>query len=93
MIGTVEYLYNRDVNGIYYINANLPAAQSAFTGVDNRPRWVGPSCSTASAAGLRQPDQQRARQPGDQRDRAEEPGRRPVVERRRDAVQEHAASA
>jgi len=48
MIGTVEYLYNRDVNGIYYINANLPAPQSALTGPDNRPRWVGPSCSVAS---------------------------------------------
>jgi hypothetical protein len=49
MVGTLEYIYNRDVNGVYYINANLPAAQSAFTGVDNRPRWVGSSCSTASA--------------------------------------------
>jgi hypothetical protein len=38
--GTVEFLYNKDINGIYYINANLPAAQSAFTGVDNRPRWT-----------------------------------------------------
>ena len=28
--GTVEFLYNKDVNGIYYINANLPAAQSTF---------------------------------------------------------------
>jgi len=51
MIGTVEYLYNRDVNGIYYINANLPAAQSAFAGVDTRPRWVGSSCSTPSTTG------------------------------------------
>ena len=41
MIGTGEFIYNRDVNGVYYINANLPAAQSAFVGVDNRPRWVG----------------------------------------------------
>jgi hypothetical protein len=38
--GTVEFLYNKDINGIYYINANLPAAQTAFTGVDNRPRWT-----------------------------------------------------
>jgi hypothetical protein len=28
------------VNGIYYINANLPAAQSAFVGADNRPRYT-----------------------------------------------------
>ena len=27
----------RDVNGIYYINANLPAAQSAFVGVTRDP--------------------------------------------------------
>ncbi len=40
MVGTVEYIYNRDVNGIYYINANLPAAQTAFAGADNRPRYT-----------------------------------------------------
>ncbi|CAN5776611.1 carboxypeptidase regulatory-like domain-containing protein [soil metagenome] len=44
IIGTGEFLYSRDLNGVYYINANLPAAQSAFTGADTRPRWVGPSC-------------------------------------------------
>ena len=37
---TAEFMYNRDVNGIYYINANLPAPQSAFTGADTRPRWT-----------------------------------------------------
>jgi len=37
---TTEYLYNKTINGIYYINANLPAAQTAFTGVDSRPRWT-----------------------------------------------------
>jgi hypothetical protein len=46
---TGEFLYNKDINGIYYINANLPAAQSALVGPDNRPRWVGPSCTTPSA--------------------------------------------
>jgi hypothetical protein len=40
VVGTVEYLYNKDVNGIYYINANLPAAQTSFVGADNRPRWT-----------------------------------------------------
>lgn len=38
--GTLEFLYTKDVNETYYINANLPAAQSAFTGVDSRPRWT-----------------------------------------------------
>ncbi len=51
IIGTAEYLYNRDINGIYYINANLPAAQSTFSGVDNRPRWTGPSCAGAGNVG------------------------------------------
>ena len=51
IIGTVEYIYNRDVNGIYYINANLPAPQSSFTGADNRPRWVGTACSAAGNVG------------------------------------------
>jgi hypothetical protein len=38
--GTVEFLYNKDVNGVYYINANLPAAQTTFSGPDSRPRWT-----------------------------------------------------
>jgi outer membrane receptor protein involved in Fe transport len=45
LVGTAEFVYNKDVNGVYYINANLPPAQSAFTGVDTRPRWVGPACA------------------------------------------------
>jgi hypothetical protein len=40
MVGTVEGIYSRDVNGIYYIQANLPAAQTSFVGADNRPRWT-----------------------------------------------------
>ncbi len=49
IIGTAEYIYNRDVNGVYYINANLPAAQSAFAGADDRMRWTGTSCATATS--------------------------------------------
>jgi len=41
LIGTVEWLYNRDVNGMHYINANLPAPQSAFVGADDRQQWTG----------------------------------------------------
>ena len=51
VIGTGELLYNRDINGVFYLNANLPAAQSAFVGADNRPRWVGTSCASAGQAG------------------------------------------
>jgi hypothetical protein len=45
LVATGEFIYNRDVNGMAYINANLPAAQSVFTGTDLRPRWFGSSCS------------------------------------------------
>ena len=45
IVSTTEFIYTRDINGMYFINANLPAAQSAFTGVDNRARWVGTSCA------------------------------------------------
>lgn len=40
MIGGVDFLYSKDVNGIYYINANLTDPNTAFTGPDNRPRWT-----------------------------------------------------
>ena len=50
MIGTMDFIYNRDLNAPVYINANLPAPQSAFTGADTRPRWVAtaafPACAT-----------------------------------------------
>ena len=41
VIGTVEYLYNQDVNGTYYINANLAKPNGKFVGPDQRPRWIG----------------------------------------------------
>src|SRR5438034_250307 len=34
LTGTAEFLYSKDVNGIAYINANLPAVQAAFSGPD-----------------------------------------------------------
>ena len=51
LVGTLDYMYNRDLNAPVYINANLPAADAAYTGVDNRPRWAVlpgvPACNTA----------------------------------------------
>src|SRR5712691_4856549 len=49
LTGTGEFIYNKDINGIYYINANLPAAQAAFSGADSRPRWIGAACGTGTA--------------------------------------------
>jgi outer membrane receptor protein involved in Fe transport len=46
-VAGAEFLYNRDLNGIYYINANQSAPFSNFTGPDTRPRWNGPdTCPT-----------------------------------------------
>ncbi|MFZ4619033.1 MAG: TonB-dependent receptor [Bacteroidota bacterium] len=39
LVGTTEFLYSTDVNGVYYINANLPKADTMYIGVDSRPRW------------------------------------------------------
>ena len=46
--GTAEFIYNRDVNGVYYINANLPAAQTTFAGADNRMRWTNNRINNAT---------------------------------------------
>ena len=40
LVGTAELLYSKDVNGVYYINANLDDPDVNFTGVDQRPRWT-----------------------------------------------------
>lgn len=45
LVATAEFLYNKDVNGIYYINANLKEPNASFVGPDARYRWT----STAAA--------------------------------------------
>lgn len=40
LVATAEFLYGKDVNGIYYINANLDKPNANYVGVDNRPRWT-----------------------------------------------------
>lgn len=40
IVATAEFIYNQDVNGVAYYNANLPVYQSSFSGPDNRPRWT-----------------------------------------------------
>jgi hypothetical protein len=47
LVATAEVIYTKDVNGIYYINANLPAAQSSFVGADARPRWTSNRINSA----------------------------------------------
>ena len=45
LVATGEFLYNRDVNGIYYLNANLPAPQSPFAGSTIVRGGRAPACS------------------------------------------------
>lgn len=52
--GTAEFLYSRDVNGMYYINANLPAPDGNFSGPDQRPRWITDKCATQVIGGVNQ---------------------------------------
>jgi hypothetical protein len=49
LTGTAEFLYNRDINGIYYINANLAAPNARFTGADTRPRWTSTAVNRINA--------------------------------------------
>ena len=47
IVGTAEFIYNKDINGIYYINANLPAAQTTFSGaLDSRTEMDLATAST-----------------------------------------------
>ncbi len=47
LVATVEGIYNRNINGIYYINANLARPQARYAGVDQRNRWFA-SCPTSA---------------------------------------------
>ena len=49
LVGTVEWLLGQDVNGVYYIDANLAPADGSFTGPDKRPRWSVDDCPTIPA--------------------------------------------
>ncbi len=40
LIAGAEFLHSKDVNGVYYINANLSNPSTSFTGADTRPRWA-----------------------------------------------------
>ena len=49
IIGTGEFIYSKDINGTYYIDANLSAPDGVFTGPgDTRPRWSVDDCATVT---------------------------------------------
>ena len=41
LVATIEFIYDKDINGINYINSNLSEPNGAFNGPDQRPRWTG----------------------------------------------------
>jgi len=49
VVGTIEWLLGQDVNGVYYIDANLSAPDGNFNGPDRRPRWSVDDCPTVPA--------------------------------------------
>jgi hypothetical protein len=52
LVGTGDFIYNRDLNAPVYINANLPAPEGAYTGIDNRPRWAPTAAGATPAPGI-----------------------------------------
>jgi hypothetical protein len=52
LVGSLDYIYNRDINAPVYINANLPAPTGTFLGVDNRNRWTPTPAGTALLPGV-----------------------------------------
>ncbi len=48
LVGTVEFIYNKNVNAINYLNINERAATAQFAGPDNRPRYPGSGLSGAA---------------------------------------------
>lgn len=41
LVGTVEFIYNKNVNAINYLNINEVPSSNTFAGPDNRPRYPG----------------------------------------------------
>lgn len=48
VVGTLEWILGQDVNGVYYIDANLSPADGQFAGPDQRARWSVDDCPTIS---------------------------------------------
>lgn len=43
LIGTIEFLYNKNLNAVFYYNANQRVSTQNFAGPDARPRYFGSS--------------------------------------------------
>ena len=52
LVGSLDYIYNQDINAPVYINANLPAPTGTYTGIDNRNRWAATAPGAALLPGI-----------------------------------------
>jgi hypothetical protein len=52
LVGSLDYIYNQDLNAPVYVQANLPAPTGTYTGVDNRNRWVATAPGAALLPGI-----------------------------------------
>src|SRR5262245_4039033 len=52
LVGSLDYIYNRDLNAPVYVQANLPGPTGTYTGVDNRNRWVATAPGAALLPGI-----------------------------------------
>jgi hypothetical protein len=52
LVGSLDYIYNQDINAPVYVNANLPGPTGTYTGADNRNRWVATAPGAALLPGI-----------------------------------------
>ncbi len=48
MVGTLEAIFSKNLNQVYYINANLEPSTATYSGVDNRPTFPGLGLSAST---------------------------------------------
>ena len=53
IVSTVEFIYNKAINALYYIDANLNKSNSGFAGFDNRRTYPALDLSGAAATNAR----------------------------------------
>jgi hypothetical protein len=50
MVGTFEGIFSKNLNQVYYINANLEPSNASYSGPDNRPLYPGIGLSSTALA-------------------------------------------
>ncbi len=48
-VGSIEGIFNKNINNVSYINSNLEPSKGSYTGADNRPTYAGLGLSGSAA--------------------------------------------